>query len=171
MITYYQVGLARGGRPIRHAAWKPPTRSFRPIFKRFCCTVRERRRSSSLFTARGRCRKIKRPFEGVLPNLERLYKESESEFTRNRLKAFMELEPCDSCGGLRLKPEILAVTLGGPRVPGSEDREAVNRRRSRKMCLDSRLVDHGSLLALGRGRGGFSPRLALTDSSKRWWAR
>src|SRR6185503_16128035 len=55
---------------------------------------------------------IKRPFEGVLPNMERLYGESESEFTRNRLKAFMSPQFCDACKGRRLKPEILAVTLG-----------------------------------------------------------
>jgi excinuclease ABC subunit A len=56
---------------------------------------------------------IDRPFEGVLPNLERLATESESEFIRNRLKAYMSPQFCDSCKGKRLKPEILAVTLGG----------------------------------------------------------
>jgi excinuclease ABC subunit A len=56
--------------------------------------------------------KIVRPFEGIIPNLERLYHESESEFTKNRLKAFMSPEFCDACNGRRLKPEILAVTLG-----------------------------------------------------------
>jgi len=59
---------------------------------------------------------VTRPFEGVLPNLERLYAESESEFTRNRLKAFMSPQFCDVCRGLRLKPEILAVRIGGPEV-------------------------------------------------------
>jgi excinuclease ABC subunit A len=59
---------------------------------------------------------IKRPFEGVLPNLERLYAESESEFTRNRLKAFMSPQFCDACQGKRLRPEILAVTLGNDTV-------------------------------------------------------
>src|SRR5207247_8020125 len=53
-----------------------------------------------------------RPFEGVVPNLERLYQESESEFTKSRLKAFLSPRPCDACDGRRLKPEILAVTLG-----------------------------------------------------------
>ena len=55
---------------------------------------------------------MKRPFEGVMPNMERLYAESESEFTRNRLKAFMSPQFCDACKGKRLRPEILAVTLG-----------------------------------------------------------
>lgn len=63
------------------------------------------------FYRAGKPSKITRPFEGVIPNLERLYHESESEFTKNRLKAFMSPQFCDACGGQRLKPEILAVRL------------------------------------------------------------
>ncbi len=59
----------------------------------------------------GKMSKSSKPFEGVLPNMARLYEESESEFTRNRLKAFMNPQHCDACGGKRLKAEILAVTL------------------------------------------------------------
>ena len=65
------------------------------------------------FWRSGKVSKIDRPFEGVLPNLERLATDSESEFIRNRLKAYMSPEFCDGCNGKRLKPEILAVTLGG----------------------------------------------------------
>ena len=64
------------------------------------------------FWRAGKQSKISRPFEGVVPNLDRLYHESESEFTKNRLKAFMSPQFCDACGGQRLKPEILAVRLG-----------------------------------------------------------
>ena len=60
----------------------------------------------------GKVSSIDRPFEGVLPNLERLATESESEFIRNRLNAYMSPQFCDACKGKRLKPEILAVTLG-----------------------------------------------------------
>jgi excinuclease ABC subunit A len=63
------------------------------------------------FWRAGKMSTVKRPFEGVLPNMERLYAESESEFTRNRLKAFMSPQFCDACEGRRLRPEILAVTL------------------------------------------------------------
>ena len=69
------------------------------------------------FTHAGTPRKTRKTFEGVLPNLERLYAESESEFTRNRLKAYLTLAPCDECGGKRLRPELLAVTL--PESPGA----------------------------------------------------
>jgi excinuclease ABC subunit A len=66
------------------------------------------------FWRAGKVSKIRRPFEGVIPNLQRLYQESESEFTRNRLKGFMSPQFCDACRGQRLKPEILAVRIGGP---------------------------------------------------------
>ncbi len=65
------------------------------------------------FWRAGKVSSITRPFEGVLPNLERLANDSESEFIRNRLRAYMAPQFCDACGGKRLKPEILAVTLGG----------------------------------------------------------
>jgi excinuclease ABC subunit A len=65
------------------------------------------------FWRAGKVSKISRPFEGVLPNLERHAMESESEFIRNRLKQYMSPQFCDACKGKRLKPEILAVTVGG----------------------------------------------------------
>ncbi len=74
----------------------------------------------------GKVSHISRPFEGVLPNLQRLATESESEFVRNRLKVYMTPRPCDSCGGKRLKPEILAVTLGN-KSPAPAPRQRKNR--------------------------------------------
>ena len=53
----------------------------------------------------------KRPFEGLVPQMQRLYDQTESEFTRNRIRAFMARVPCKVCGGARLKPEILGVTI------------------------------------------------------------
>ncbi|GBF04379.1 excinuclease ABC subunit A [Deinococcus aerius] len=52
-------------------------------------------------------------FEGVIPNLERRYADTESEFMREKLEELMELRPCPTCGGTRYKPEILAVRVGG----------------------------------------------------------
>jgi excinuclease ABC subunit A len=63
------------------------------------------------FTRNGRSSKTTRPFEGLVPQMQRLYEETQSEFTRNRIRAFMTREPCKVCGGARLKPEILAVTI------------------------------------------------------------
>jgi excinuclease ABC subunit A len=53
----------------------------------------------------------RRPFEGLVPQMQRLYDQTQSEFTRNRIRAFMTRVPCKVCGGARLKPEILAVTI------------------------------------------------------------
>jgi excinuclease ABC subunit A len=64
------------------------------------------------FWRAGKMSTITRPFEGVLPNLERMFTDSESEFVRNRIKPYMSPQFCDICKGKRLKPEVLAVTLG-----------------------------------------------------------
>jgi excinuclease ABC subunit A len=51
-------------------------------------------------------------YEGVIPNLERRHKETDSEFIRHDIERFMQERPCYACKGRRLKPEILAVTVG-----------------------------------------------------------
>ncbi|MBI2588854.1 excinuclease ABC subunit UvrA [Candidatus Saccharibacteria bacterium] len=50
-------------------------------------------------------------YEGVVYNLERRYKETESDFIRRDIERFMQEKPCHGCGGKRLKPEVLAVTV------------------------------------------------------------
>jgi excinuclease ABC subunit A len=55
--------------------------------------------------------KTARPFEGLVPQMQRIYEKTQSEFTRHRIRAFMTRVPCKACGGARLKPEILAVTI------------------------------------------------------------
>lgn len=52
-------------------------------------------------------------YEGVIPNLERRWKDTESEFMRRDIERFMRDRPCYTCKGKRLKPEVLAVTVGG----------------------------------------------------------
>jgi excinuclease ABC subunit A len=63
------------------------------------------------FSSDGCSSRTARPFEGLVPQMQRLYAQTQSEFTRNRIRAFMTREPCKVCGGARLKPEILAVTI------------------------------------------------------------
>ncbi len=55
--------------------------------------------------------KVAKPFEGLVPQMQRLYEQTQSEFTRNRIRSFMTHEQCKVCNGARLKPEILAVTI------------------------------------------------------------
>lgn len=52
------------------------------------------------------------PFEGVINNLERRYRETNSDFIKDKMRKFMSVNPCETCGGKRLRPEILAVTVG-----------------------------------------------------------
>lgn len=54
---------------------------------------------------------VNQSFEGVVNNLERRYKETNSEYIRERIETFMSLTPCDHCQGKRLKPEVLGVTV------------------------------------------------------------
>ncbi|MEE3363001.1 MAG: excinuclease ABC subunit UvrA, partial [Anaerovoracaceae bacterium] len=53
------------------------------------------------------------PFEGLVTNLERRYRKSDSEMFKEWLMGYMSVAPCEACGGRRLKPEVLAVTVGG----------------------------------------------------------
>ena len=53
------------------------------------------------------------PFEGIIPNLERRYKESTSEWAQAEIEQFMTAQRCPDCGGAKLKPEIVSVTVGG----------------------------------------------------------
>lgn len=55
-------------------------------------------------------------YEGVIPNLERRYKETESDFMRRDIERFMQERPCHACKGKRLKPEVLAVTVAGQSI-------------------------------------------------------
>ncbi len=52
-------------------------------------------------------------FEGLLPNIERRYRETDSEWVRNELEKFMVARPCPTCAGTRLKPAALSVTVDG----------------------------------------------------------
>jgi excinuclease ABC subunit A len=61
----------------------------------------------------GRMRSYWTTYEGVLPGVERRHSETESDSQRDKLEQFMREIPCRTCGGARLKPETLAVTVGG----------------------------------------------------------
>ena len=61
----------------------------------------------------GRVYEIKRPFEGVIPNMERRYRETDSNWIREDFERFQNNRPCGDCGGYRLRPEALAVKIAG----------------------------------------------------------
>ena len=61
----------------------------------------------------GRKRQYAMAFEGLVRSLERRYRETDSSQQRERIEEYMSFRPCPQCGGARLKPEVLAVTVGG----------------------------------------------------------
>src|ERR1039458_3259289 len=61
----------------------------------------------------GRTHAYDASYEGVIPNLERRYRETESEWVKQEIERLMMQKPCPACGGKRLKPEFLAVTVDG----------------------------------------------------------
>ena len=89
----------------------------------------------------------KKPFEGLVAQLQHLQDTTASELTRHRLKSFMSPQPCPACHGARLRPEILAVTLA---LEGEE--RAIN---IRDFCH----------LTIGEAHGTIG-RLALTNTQR-----
>jgi excinuclease ABC subunit A len=64
----------------------------------------------------GRRRSYATQFEGIIPNLERRYRETDSEYSREKIEEYMTLRPCPECKGARLRPESRAVLVAGTAI-------------------------------------------------------
>jgi len=64
----------------------------------------------------GRIYQVTRSFEGVIPNMERRYRETDSAWSREEMERYQNNRPCGACGGYRLKPEALAVRIAGRHI-------------------------------------------------------
>ncbi|MBM7069663.1 excinuclease ABC subunit UvrA [Actibacterium sp. 188UL27-1] len=64
----------------------------------------------------GRVYQVSRPFEGVIPNMERRYRETDSNWIREEFERYQNNRSCGTCGGYRLRPEALAVKIAGLHV-------------------------------------------------------
>jgi excinuclease ABC subunit A len=64
----------------------------------------------------GRKRSYMLAFEGLVSNLQRRYRDTDSSSMRERIEEYMSFRPCPECNGARLKPEVLAVTVGGENI-------------------------------------------------------
>src|SRR5437588_278564 len=96
----------------------------------------------------GRRRSYTTRFEGIVANLQRRYRETESELTREKIEEFMSLRPCPACGGARLRAESRAVLVGGSRI---EDFCALSARRALEWLAEVELSEtdrHGAGLIL-----------------------
>ncbi len=89
-----------------------PFRELAPEHRNIILNGMKERKVSLLYeTKDGRSREYEAPYEGVLKNLARRYRESDSDFTRIEIEKYMANRPCPTCHGARLKPESLAVTV------------------------------------------------------------
>ena len=80
-----------------------------------------------------------KPFEGVIPNLQRRWKETESDWMREELSAYQSASCCEACGGHRLKPEALAVKIGGLHI-GEVTEKSIADAASWFLALDGKLT-------------------------------
>ena len=68
---------------------------------------------------------MRQPFEGIVVNLERRYKETSSDYARAEIEECMSEIPCPACHGRRLRPEVLAVTIGGLNIAEFAEKSVV----------------------------------------------
>ena len=111
----------------------------------------------------GRSREYRAHYEGIIPNLERRFKETDSDFIREELQRYMAPRPCPTCRGARLKPETLAVTIAGRNIREVVDYSVLKAREfftalEERVAFDERRNGHikGDPFAAERG-------LTLTD--------
>ncbi|KGJ04641.1 Excinuclease ABC subunit A [Paracoccus halophilus] len=81
------------------------------------------------FDDAGRVYEVTRQFEGIIPNMERRLRESDSAWVREEFEKYQNNRPCGSCAGYRLKPEALAVKIAGSHIGNVTElsiREALN---------------------------------------------
>ena len=100
-------------------------------------------------TQLGRMYQYDTTFEGVVPNLERRFRETESEYVRAEIERYMTTHPCTVCNGQRLKPESLAVTVAERNIA-----------QVSAMSIDQAI----SWLGLLSGEGGKKPLLSERES-------
>jgi excinuclease ABC subunit A len=92
----------------------------------------------------GRRRSYSTVFEGIVPNLERRYRETDSEFTREKIEEYMTLRPCPACEGARLRPESRAVLVAGTPI---HEFTALSARRALEWVRGLELNEHDQRIA------------------------
>jgi len=91
--------------------------------------------------------KTTKTFEGVIPNLERRWKETESAWMREEIERFMSASPCPACNGYRLKPETLAVKIAGLHI-GEVSSMSIRKANQWFTDLPSALTEQQNLIAV-----------------------
>jgi excinuclease ABC subunit A len=91
-------------------------------------------------------------FEGVIPNLMRRYNDTESDFMRSEIEQYMSSNPCPSCHGARLKPESLAVTVGGRSIVEVTSMSITNASRYFAALVGEAPLQDGEIMLTDRER-------------------
>ena len=89
---------------------------------------------------------VKKPFEGVLANLDRRYKQTESAWMKDELSRYQGSRPCEVCHGARLKPEALSVKIAGEHVSSAAMRSVADA-RDWFVSLHEKLTDQQNAIA------------------------
>jgi excinuclease ABC subunit A len=92
----------------------------------------------------GRRRSYATRFEGIIPSLERRYRETESDFAREKIEEYMTLRPCPECHGARLRPESRAVLVAGTPI---HEFTGLSARRALEWAHQLELSDHDRRIA------------------------
>src|SRR6478672_6403318 len=92
----------------------------------------------------GRRRSYATTFEGIVPNLERRYRETESDYSREKIEEYMTLRPCPECKGARLRPESRAVLIGDTPI---HEFTALSARRALAWVRELDLSEHDRRIA------------------------
>ncbi|MCB0050868.1 MAG: excinuclease ABC subunit UvrA, partial [Caldilinea sp.] len=125
--------------------------------------------------SQGQDRYYETTFSGAIPNLQRRYQETTSEYIRTKLEEYMSVRPCPTCGGKRLRPEALAVTIAGKsiweitRMPVDESLHWVQWLRGEEAAPEpngSNGLLAGETSALAAGNGAASPKTAIPLSPR-----
>lgn len=96
------------------------------------------------FKRRNKSYQVNRQFEGVIPRMERLYIETKSNYSRKYISKFMSDRKCHVCHGKRLRPEVLAVTVGGKSI---DDVVEMSIKDSYQFFLNLELTDREQFIA------------------------
>ena len=156
--------------------------------KKYCIELTEEQRQIVLYgtpeplTIRytpqhGHTRKYTTNFEGVIPNLDRRYKQTDSEGIREDIENYMSARICPDCHGARLKPESLAVTVGERNIVQITNLSIVLAQRFFKGLEAEATVNAESTISLTNGSGngqGKKKKVTLhcnSGSPTRWRQR
>ncbi len=91
--------------------------------------------------------KTRKAFEGVIPNLERRYRETDSSWAREEIEKYQSITDCETCGGYRLKPEALAVKLGSLHI-GQVVQQSIRAAEQWFNDLETQLTDKQKQIAV-----------------------